>query len=189
MDILSIVLIAVGLAMDCFAISISKGICTGKFYFRYAFRMAFLFGLFQGGMPIIGYFAANSFSEHINSIDHWIAFALLVFIGVKMIVDAFKKQEECTEHESLKKHFRWKTLLLLAVATSIDALATGIIFVSSPELIWTAAIIIALASFVFSFIGVVIGIRFGKRFHLKVEALGGGILIIIGLKILIEHLC
>ena len=188
MNILSIVFIAMGLAMDCFAISISKGICTGKFYFRYAFRIALLFGLFQGLMPLIGYFVANNFAEQITRFDHWIAFVLLGFIGTKMIVEAFKKKEECDEHESIKKHFQWKILLSLAVATSIDALATGIIFVPFPELIWVAVIIIAVASFIFSFAGVIIGVRFGKRFHLKVEALGGIILIIIGLKILIEHL-
>ena len=188
MDIISLILIAIGLSMDCFAVSMGKGICTGKFYFRYVFRLAFLFGLLQGGMPLIGYLAANSFAEQIKEFDHWIAFILLGIIGIKMIVDAFGEQDKYDEHESVKKHFRWKTLLSLAVATSIDALATGVIFVSYPDTIWIAAIIIALTSFIFSFAGVFVGIHFGKRFNFKVEILGGVILIIIGLKILIEHL-
>ena len=188
MDIISLILIAAGLSMDCFAVSIGKGICTGKFYFRYVFRLAFLFGLFQGLMPLIGYLVANSFAEQIKEFDHWIAFVLLEIIGIKMIVDALGKQEECDEHESVKKHFQWKTLLSLAVATSIDALATGVIFVSFPNTIWIAVIIIALTSFIFSFVGVLVGIHFGKRFNFKVEIPGGIILMIIGLKILIEHL-
>lgn len=191
MDLFSIILIAAGLAMDCFAVSISKGVCARKFQIRYALRIAFLFGLFQGLMPLIGYYISSYFAEYIEIIDHWIAFILLGFIGVRMIVEAFKEDVsdcECEQKGSVRKHFRWKVLFPLAVATSIDALATGVVFAPYPDVIRTAVIIIAVASFLFSFAGVVIGVYFGKRFHFKVEALGGGILILIGLKILIEHL-
>lgn len=189
MDVFSIVLIAVGLAMDCFAVSISKGICVRKFYFSYTFRMALLFGIFQGIMPLIGFCLSSFFAEQIKVVDHWIAFVLLGFIGVRMIIEAFKSDEDdCDITDSVKKHFKWKVLFSLAIATSIDALATGVVFAPFPEIIWMAIIIIAIASFLFSFAGVLIGIHFGKRFHFKVEVLGGLILIAIGCKILIEHL-
>lgn len=189
MDIFSIILIAIGLAMDCFAVSISKGICTKKFYFSYTLRIVLLFGLFQGVMPLIGYFIGSYFAEQIKVIDHWIAFILLGFIGGKMLIESFKKREEkCCDEYSAKKHFQWGTLISLGIATSIDALATGVILVPYPKLIWIAVAIIALTSFIFSFIGVIIGVYCGNRFHFKVEAVGGAILITIGLKILIEHL-
>lgn len=190
MDILSIVLIAIGLAMDCFAVSISKGICTKKFYLSHTLRMALLFGLFQGLMPLIGYYVSSMFAEQIKRVDHWIAFILLGFIGIRMIIEAFKEggNPSCEESESVNKHFKWQGLFSLAIATSIDALATGVIFAPFPELIWIAVGIIALTSFIFSIAGVYIGVHFGKRFHFKVEAIGGVILMLIGLKILVEHL-
>ena len=188
MDIFSIILIAVGLAMDCFAVAICKGICTRKFHFFYTIRIALLFGLFQGVMPVIGFYAGSYFSEQIKMFGHWIAFALLTFIGVKMIIDSLKTTEnECEKTNSIKNHFKWKTLIILAFATSIDALAIGIVFVPFPCTIWKAAVIIAATSFLFAFLGVVIGVHFGKRFRFKVEILGGVILIAIGLKILAEH--
>ena len=189
MDIFSIILIAIGLAMDCFAISISKGICIRKFHFFYTLRMALLFGLFQGVMPLIGFYISSYFADQIKVVDHWIAFILLGFIGVKMIVESFKTGENGHEKtNSIKKHFKWKGLLILAIATSIDALATGVVFAPFPEIIWIAVVTITVASFLFSFVGVIIGAHFGQRFHFKVEALGGAVLIAIGLKILIEHL-
>ncbi len=185
MDILSIILIAIGLAMDCFAVSITKGITSGKPQWGKALLMALLFGLFQGGMPLIGFFAGVAFTEQIARFDHWIALALLGFIGGKMIWESLHEDEEqnCTEHCD----FSFKTLILLAIATSIDALATGIIFVPTPEIIWHAVSIIAFVSFLFAGVGYIIGIFCGKRFHFNVELLGGLILIAIGLKIFIEH--
>ncbi len=185
MDIFSIILIAIGLAMDCFAVSITKGITSPKRQWRKALLMAFLFGLFQGGMPLIGFFAGVAFTEQISRVDHWIALLLLGFIGGKMIWESLHEHDEESETHN---DFSLKTLFLLAVATSIDALATGIIFVPTPAIIWQAVSVIALVSFVCSIVGYLIGIVFGKRFHFNVEFLGGIILLAIGIKIFIEHM-
>lgn len=188
-------MIAIGLAMDCFAVSISKGVCSKKFYPSYAFRMALLFGIFQGIMPLIGYYVGTAFAEIITRFDHWIAFTLLGLIGGKMIMEgvAEKPDEECNcinseNIEVIKKMFNWKTVFSLAIATSIDALATGLIFVPYPTYIWIAISIIALVSLLFSLLGLAIGIHFGNRFKFNVNILGGIILLIIGSKILFEHL-
>ena len=186
MDILSIIIIGIGLAMDFFAVSISKGMCLTRFKAKKAFRMAFLFGLFQGGMPLIGFFGGLAFSKLISSFDHWIAFVLLGFIGAKMLIEGFKPIDpHC---DITPKPFRWKVLFTLAIATSIDALATGIVFVPFPSFIWIAVAAIAAISFLFSFIGVYIGTHFGRRIKFNVEIIGGVILIGIGIKILVEHL-
>ncbi len=147
--------------------------------------MAFLFGLFQAVMPLIGYFAGSSFANQMMSFDHWLAFGLLSLIGGKMLYEGFKPHNpDC----ATPNPFKIGSLLPLAFATSIDALATGIVFVPYPLLIWKAIAIIGFISFIFTFLGMYIGIHFGKRFHLKVEVIGGLILIGIGLKILVEHL-
>lgn len=185
MDIISIIIIGIGLAMDCFAVSVSKGICAKKFFFWHTLRMAFLFGLFQALMPMIGYLAGSSFAKQMMSFDHWLAFGLLTLIGGKMLYEGLKQHNpDCISPNP----FKWASLLPLAFATSIDALATGIVFVPYPHLIWNAVVIIGLISFIFTFLGMYIGIHFGKRFHVKVEVIGAFILISIGLKILIEHL-
>jgi putative Mn2+ efflux pump MntP len=186
MDIFSIIIIGIGLAMDCFAVSIGKGICIRKFQFVNVFKMAFLFGLFQAVMPLIGYFAGRTFIHEMKSYNNWIAFVLLSLIGGKMIIEGLKPIDP--NYEIASDPFEWKTLLMLAFATSIDALATGIVFVPFPSFIFSAVLIIGGISFVFTFIGFGIGIHFGKRFHFNVEIIGGLILIGIGLKILIEHL-
>lgn len=191
MDIFSIIFIAVGLAMDCFAVSISKGICTKKFFLSYAVRMAFLFGFFQAAMTAIGYGISSYFAEEIMSVDHWIAFVLLCFIGVKMIVESLEKKKEDEKKEckeDISKHFKWKALISLSIATSIDALATGVVFAPYPQYIWLAVLLIGICSFVFSIVGVILGVYAGKRFKFNVEMAGGIILIAIGSKILIEHL-
>ncbi len=196
MDLLSIIVIAIGLAMDCFAVSIAKGMAARKFYPKYAFRTGLLFGLFQGFMPLIGYLAGISFAKTIARIDHWIAFVLLGFIGTKMIVESVREKPAaaCNEnHENsgnpdITMLFSWKTLFSLAIATSIDALATGLIFVPTPEWTTIAFSIIGLVSFLFSMLGTWIGATFGKRFRLNVEIIGGIILIAISIKILLEHL-
>ncbi len=185
MDIFSIILIAIGLAMDCFAVSITKGITSPKGLWGKTLLMAFLFGLFQGGMPLIGFFAGVAFTEQISRVDHWIALLLLGFIGCKMIWESLHEHDEESEAHN---DFSLKTLLLLAIATSIDALATGIIFVPTPAIIWQAVSIIALVSFCFSMVGYRIGIVCGRRFQFNVELFGGIILMTIGLKIFIEHM-
>lgn len=186
MDILSIIIIGIGLAMDCFAVSVSKGICAKKYFFWLTFRMAILFGLFQAIMPLIGYTLGASFANEMMSFDHWLAFGLLALIGGKMVYEGLQPQDpDCSK---VNNPFKWASLLSLALATSIDALATGIVFVPYTGIIWKAIAIIGLASFLLTFVGMYIGVHFGKRFHVKVEAIGGVILIGIGLKILIEHL-
>ena len=148
--------------------------------------MAFLFGVFQGLMPLIGYFGGRAFASFLSSIDHWIAFGLLGFIGGKMFLEGLKPidpQCDVTPHP-----FRWKSLIVLAFATSIDALATGIVFVPFPDKIWFAVASIGLISFIFSITGVYLGVTFRRKIKFNVELLGGVILFGIGLKILIEHL-
>ena len=186
MDILSIIIIGIGLAMDCFAVSVTKGIAAKEFLFWKTLRMAFLFGLFQAVMPLIGYLAGVSFAQKMESYDHWVAFILLSLIGSKMLIEGFKNHD--SDVENTKNPFAWIALIPLAFATSIDALATGIVFIPYSNLIWIAIAIIGSISLIFGFIGMYIGVHFGKRFHVKVEVIGGLILIGIGFKILIEHL-
>lgn len=186
MSILDICLISIGLAMDCFAVSIASSIAYGKYNWPKMVRMAFFFGLFQGIMPLIGWLAGVSFAAQIAKIDHWLAFVILGYLGGKMIVESLKKEKNEAEKKTPLGSF--KMLIILSFATSIDALATGLIFVSTGNLIYTAISIIALGSFIFTICGCIIGITFGKRFTLNVELIGGIILFGIGLKILIEHL-
>lgn len=178
--------------MDCFAVSISKGICVKKLNFAMSLRMALLFGIFQALMPLIGFFAGISFSEIIKTFDHWLAFGLLTIIGLKMLFEGLSPSDcNCDEECECQKEpdpFKWKSLFSLALATSIDALATGVVFVPYPNYIWKAVAIIGSISFVFACVGMLIGVSFGKRFNFKVEIIGGIILIGIGIKILIEHL-
>jgi len=186
MDLLSIIIIGIGLAMDCFAVSISKGVCLSKFKLNKALRMAMLFGLFQGLMPLIGYFGGRSFANVLGQYDHWIAFGLLAVIGLKMFIEGLKPIDpHC---DITPNPFRWKVLITLAVATSIDAMATGVIFVPYPERILFAVLNIGIISFAFSLLGVYLGVYFRDKIKINVELLGGIILIGIGMKILIEHL-
>lgn len=189
MTILDILLIAVALAMDCFTISIVSGVMTRKMFWGRNLRMALLFGFFQAAMPFIGWIAIHYFQSSVEAYDHWIAFGLLLLIGGKMILDAFKEEDEATFNP-----LNLGTQLTLAVATSIDALAVGISFSCSgygtvQSLILPLAVI-GLVSFIFSIAGLLLGVRFGgavaRRF--KPEIIGGVILIAIGVKILLEHL-
>ena len=190
MDILSIIIIGIGLAMDCFAVSISKGMHAKKHHFGLTFRMALMFGLFQAVMPLIGYAAGAGFAQYMKEIDHWIAFGLLSLIGGKMVIESLRTfdSEDEDKDDRLVNYFKWSTIISLALATSIDAFATGIVFVPYPGIIWKAVFIIGLISMSFTFLGMYIGVHFGKRFHINVEMIGGVILIGMGLKILIEHL-
>lgn len=185
MNFFSLLFIAVGLAMDAFAVSIASGFAVRKLHFSYAVKIAFLFGLFQGFMPIIGWLAGSSLVEQITAIDHWIAFGLLSFVGGKMIYEskAFCEDEVCDQDPK-----RIYILLTLAIATSIDALAVGLTLSFIDVDIVTPAIIIGAITFLLSLAGVYIGDKVGHFFESKIEILGGLILIGIGIKILVEHL-
>lgn len=190
MTTIEIWLLAVGLAMDCFAISIASGIMLKRTLWRPMLMMAFFFGLFQAGMPLIGWACASTFSHLIEDVDHWIAFGILAFLGVRMVRESFK-EEECRQDFDPT---RLKVVLMLAVATSIDALAVGVSFaflgMKSVAAILPPVGIIGFVSFALSLVGLMFGIRFGCGIarRLKAERWGGVILVLIGLKILIEHL-
>jgi putative Mn2+ efflux pump MntP len=184
MDILNIILIAFGLAMDAFAVSITSGLTIKNLRVKHAFRIALFFGLFQASMPLIGWLAGISLRDFIASIDHWVAFILLSCIGCKMIYESIRMDYTERRTNPLNIYI----LLLLSIATSIDALAVGISFAILTISIVTPVIIIGVITFVLSFIGVFIGNKKGHFFEGKIEILGGIILIGIGIKILIEHL-
>ena len=183
MDFFEIILIGFGLAMDAFAVSICKGLSMKKIKWKNAIIIAIYFGLFQAIMPVIGFFLGSTFSKFIQKMDHWIAFVLLSAIGVNMI-----KESNDDEGENRNDRADFKTMIVLAIATSIDALAVGITFAFFEVNLWLASLIIGVITFILSFIGVVIGNKFGDKFQNKAELAGGFILIVIGLKILIEHL-
>ena len=184
MTFIELLLIAVGLSMDAFSVSICKGLTTKKFSWRMALICGLWFGLFQALMPIIGYFLGAQFQELIEAYDHWIAFGLLALIGANMIREALSKKEE----ESTNGALDVKTMFLLAIATSIDALAVGVSFACIQVELWSSVAVIGLTTFLFSVLGVKIGNVFGSRYEKSAGIVGGIILILIGLKILLEHL-
>lgn len=187
MDYITLILLSVGLAMDCFAVSLAKAGCVGRVKVGGFLFMAIMFGLFQGLMPLIGYFIGNEFIDYIRDYDHWIAFAILAFIGGKMIwEDLFSKEDESCE---VRNPYSVGTVMLLSIATSIDALATGLVFLTAPESLWRGIIIIGVGSFLISLIGSFTGAYAGQKLHFKFGVLGGVILIAIGVKIVIEHCC
>ena len=183
MGLIELFLIAVGLSMDAFAVSVCKGLAMPKCTFKKAAIVGLWFGGFQALMPAIGYILGAQFQEAIASIDHWIAFVLLALIGGNMIHEALDNDEEEAD-ASLDV----KTMFLLAVATSIDALAIGITFAFLKVNIIPAVCFIGSVTFIISFAGVKIGNVFGARYKNKAEIVGGVILILLGLKILLEHL-
>ena len=183
MGLIELFLIAVGLSMDAFAVSVCKGLAMPKCTFKKAAIVGLWFGGFQALMPAIGYILGAQFQEAIASIDHWIAFVLLALIGGNMIHEALDNDEEEAD-ASLDV----KTMFLLAVATSIDALAIGITFAFLKVNIIPAVCFIGIVTFIISFAGVKIGNVFGARYKNKAELVGGVILILLGLKILLEHL-
>ena len=184
MSIPEIVIIAVALSMDAFAISITLGLSVEKHSQYLLFIPPLYFGFFQAIMPLIGYFGGYYFTEKINGIEHWIAFALLGLIGAKMIIDSFKKDDDKKEGNP----FRFIKMLLLAIATSIDALAVGVTFAFFRINIYFAIIITGLMTFGISLGGMKIGNIIGAKFKSKAEIAGGVILIVLGLRILISHL-
>jgi putative Mn2+ efflux pump MntP len=183
MPLITIILTAVGLAMDTFAISIVSGATYKELKVQHALRMALFFGGFQALMPLIGYLAGLTVRQYIAPYDHWVAFTLLAAVGVKMIYESFKIEAA----EKDRNPADLLILLALAVATSIDALAIGITLSLITHAVITAALIIGLITFILSFVGVYVGKKTGHFFENRIEALGGLVLIAIGLKILIEH--
>lgn len=183
MDLLSLFLIAVGLSMDAFAVSVCKGLATPKYKLKYSMICGAWFGGFQALMPTVGYLLGVNFKKYITAIDHWIAFVLLALIGFNMIREALKNDDEGADPS-----FTAKSMSLLAIATSIDALAIGITFAFLDVNIVAAVLFIGVCTFVISAAGVKIGSVFGTRFKSKAEIAGGAILIILGLRILVEHL-
>lgn len=182
MDFITILFIGVGLAMDACAVSLAKGMNLDKDKVKkYAFILALAFGLFQALMPAIGYFAGSHFADYIQSIDHWIAFILLSLIGINMIKE--EKEDEVKIHS-----ISFKDILLLAIATSIDALAVGVSFAFLKVNLFIATTTIGITTFVLSFICVLFGKTLGNLFEKYAEYMGGSILILLGIKILIEHL-
>ena len=186
MGIIEIFLIGIGLSMDAFAVSVCKGLGMHRVNYAHALVIALFFGVFQGLMPVIGWLVGNAFAVYVTAVDHWIAFALLAFVGGKMLWDAFHDEGE--EDESVADRLDPCELFMLAIATSIDALAVGISFSFLQIDIVVAALIIGCTTFVLSLAGVVVGNRFGARFEKPSQIAGGIVLIAIGLKILLEHL-
>lgn len=187
MSVVELFILAVGLSMDAFAVAICKGLCMRKVTIKKAGIVGLYFGLFQAGMPMIGYILGSQFSDKMSSIDHWIAFILLSLIGISMIKESLEKEEksECkTEEEELS----FKNMSILAVATSIDALAVGVTFAFLKVNIIPAVSFIGITTLVLSMIGVKIGNIFGVKYKSKAELVGGIILILMGIKILLEHL-
>ena len=181
MNIFELFILAIGLSMDAFAVSICKGLSLGKIKAKHMCIAGAWFGGFQALMPLIGYFGGRFFADKVTRYSHWVAFVLLLFIGISMI-------KESGEEEHVNADMDVKSMFLLAVATSIDALAVGITFAFLNVSIVEACSIIGCTTFVLSIIGVVVGNFFGTRYKRKAEIAGGVILILIGLKILLEHL-
>lgn len=183
MGIIEIFFLGVGLAMDAFAVSICKGLSMKKMEWKKAIIIALYFGGFQALMPVIGYLLGVGFEDKIASIDHWIAFGLLSIIGINMIREALGKKEE-GQNDSID----FKTMIVLAIATSIDALAVGVTFAFLRVNLLIAILIIGIVTFLISMWGVKIGNVFGDKYESKAEITGGIILILLGIKILLEHL-
>lgn len=186
MSLFELFLIAVGLSMDAFAVAICKGLATGRVKLGQMVIVGLWFGIFQALMPLIGYLLGVNFSTLIQSIDHWIAFILLGLIGANMIREAVGGDEECCNEEDASYSIR--AMLPLAIATSIDALAVGVSFAFLSVDIVPAVTFIGVCTFILSAFGVKIGSVFGLRFKMKAEIAGGVILILMGAKILLEHL-
>lgn len=183
MGIIELVILSIGLAMDAFAVAVCKGLSMAKMKWKNAIIIGLYFGFFQGFMPVIGYLLGVNFQEKISSIDHWIAFILLGIIGINMLKEAISKDCE-KQNDSVK----FKDMIVLAIATSIDALAIGITFAFLKVNVVLAVSLIGVITFTISVAGVKIGNIFGDKYEKKAEFAGGLILILLGAKILLEHL-
>lgn len=184
MSILELLILAVGLSMDAFAVAVCKGLAIGKCRWKQMLIPGLWFGGFQALMPLIGYFLGARFEKYITSVDHWIAFVLLAAIGANMLREAFGKSEPDEGDASLSV----KAMFPMAIATSIDALAVGITFAFLQVRVGAAVSFIGVITFLLSMLGVKVGSVFGTKYQTKAEAAGGIILILLGLKILLEHL-
>lgn len=182
MGLVDLFLIAVGLSMDAFAVAICKGLSVKKVTLKHGLIAGLYFGGFQAGMPLLGYLLGSSFAKYIEAFDHWVAFVLLGVIGFNMIRESREKEEE------LNASFGVKAMLPMAVATSIDALAVGISFSFMRVQIGWAVVFIGVTTFLLSAVGVKIGNHFGAKYKSKAELFGGIVLILLGIKILLEHL-
>lgn len=183
MGVIELIILSVGLAMDAFAVAVCKGLSMKKMSWKKGLIIGAYFGIFQSLMPFLGYMLGVNFQEKIQSIDHWIAFILLGIIGLNMLKEAISK-----ETENSNDSVNFKDMLILAIATSIDALAVGITFAFLKVNILLAIILIGIITFVISVAGVKIGNVFGCKYEKKAEFIGGLILILLGIKILLEHL-
>ena len=186
MGMLELFLIAVGLSMDAFAVSVCKGLSLGKINGKHMAVAGAWFGGFQALMPVVGYLLGSSFASVVKTFDHWIAFGLLLLIGGNMIKESFGGDDD--DNASHHSDFSWRVMLPLAVATSIDALAVGISFAFLGSNIWVASPIIGVVTATLSVAGLIVGNLFGRRHRSKAELVGGVTLILIGIKILVEHL-
>lgn len=186
MSIIELLLIGIGLSMDAFAVSVCKGLAMQKYEWKKATLLAVFFGGFQALMPLIGWFLGSQFQRYIVSVDHWIAFGLLTLIGGQMLYEVLRGEEEDSD-EADDLHIL--QVLMMAVATSIDALAVGITFALLPGTnIFTSISLIGCTTFLLTYLGVCVGYKFGSKYESKAQIAGGIILILIGLKILLEHL-
>lgn len=189
MTVLEIILLGVGLSMDALAVAVCKGLAMNKVNKKQCLAIAIAFGGFQALMPTIGWLLGSTFARYIKSIDHWIAFFLLLYIGGKMAIEAVKEWNEKPDIEKKDPPLDIKELLMMAVATSIDALAVGVTFSFTPHFnIAEAAMLIGCTTFIISYAGVYIGNIFGSKFEKKAQLVGGLILIAIGVRILVTHL-
>lgn len=188
MGFIELFVIGVGLSMDAFAVAVCKGLGMKMVNWRHAFVIALMFGGFQGLMPLIGWALGSQLTSLIEPVDHWIAFILLVFIGGKMLWDAFCGDDGCETCGCAEEKLDMRELLMMAVATSIDALAVGVTFAFLGVNVMAAVVVIGVTTFALSFVGVVAGNRFGARFEKPATVAGGVVLVLIGLKILLEHL-
>ena len=187
MSIVELFLIGVGLSMDAFAVAVCQGLCMPKLNLRQGGVIALYFGGFQALMPLIGWFLGSQFAGYIQSFDHWVAFVLLALIGGNMVREALSPEEEETSC-AVNSKLNHKKLFVMAVATSIDALAIGVAFAFMDVLILPAVSLIGCTTFCLSLVGVVVGNFFGSRYKKRAELTGGIILILLGVKILLEHL-
>lgn len=183
MGLAELIVLAVALSMDAFAVAVCKGLALDKVNWRRAAIVGLWFGGFQAGMPLLGWLLGYQFQSYITSVDHWIAFGLLALIGGNMIRESLSKEEEAADAS-----LAFTAMLLLAVATSIDALAVGVTFAFLRVNVWQAVLLIGVTTFLLSMAGVKIGNLFGVRYKKKAEFVGGAVLVLLGLKILLEHL-
>jgi len=184
MDFLTIFLVAVGLSFDTFAVSLSFGVVQNRILFRQAVRVAIVLAIFQAGLLVTGYFLGSFVSDFIKAADHWVALGLLSFLGIRMIVEGIRRNE----NEEARDYTKLKELLTVAVGTSIDAFAVGISFALLDLKIWLSGIIIGVVTFLASMTAIRIGKSAGKKLGQRVEIVGGLILIAIGVKIFLEHI-